>query len=78
MPKTYHKLPPTPEPLDDPQLIQRQPGEQHLRGIGVHQLPCEQSPELAVVDDVGSDGEPEEVFGICDRGQQRRGHDAHD
>ena len=74
----YCKLLTTPESLDHAQMVEGHGGEQHLCTVGVAYLPCEQPPELPIVEEMWSCLNPEEVFRVCDTRYERRHHGTED
>ena len=78
MKEPYNKLPRPPQPLNNPQLIQRQGPEQHLCRISITSLPRQDAPKLPVVDYMRANGQPEQVFAVRHAGEQRAGHDGND
>lgn len=46
----YGELPAAPEPLNHSQMVECHGCEEHFGAVGITELPCQQSPELTIVE----------------------------
>lgn len=58
----YGKLPTAPEPLNHAQMVECHGCEEDLGAVGVAELPGEQPPELAIIEEMRTDLDPAEDF----------------
>lgn len=74
----YSKLPCPPQSFNDSQLVKTHGSEQHLGAVRVAYLPCEQAPELRIVEEMGPNFDPKEVLGVREGSKERSQDDAED
>ena len=72
----YSKLPCPPQSFNDPQLVKTHGSEQHLGAVRIAHLPCEQTPELRIFEEMGPDFDPKEVLGVREGSKEGSQDDA--
>lgn len=75
---TYKELLASPQPLNDPQLVERQHAKQHLGTIGEDPTPCQEPPQLSIAPDVRYDSNRKVVSCVGNRSDQGKYDDPED